>query len=150
MMRFQQKWLMRCWATALVAAALLGLAHAQPARAASPQAPTVALPDFAALVEQVGPAVVNIRTMRRGRPTGEGSGFLISQDGFVLTNAHVVSGSDDVQVSLPDKREFKGRIVGTDSRTDVAVVKIDATGLPTVRTGDASKLRVGEWVLAIG
>lgn len=149
MVAIQQKKLLLCFALALGAMGFAP-AQAQSSRAASPQAPAVALPDFAALVEQVGPAVVNIRTMRRGRPTGEGSGFIISQDGFVLTNAHVVSGSDEVQVSLPDKREFKARIVGADARTDVAMVKVDATGLPVVRTGDASRLRVGEWVLAIG
>jgi len=108
------------------------------------------LPDFTVLVEKVGPAVVNIRTSERGRPTGEGSGFIISADGYVMTNAHVVSGSTEVLVSLPDKREFKAKIVGADERTDVALVKVDGTGLPTVKTGDVSKLKVGEWVLAIG
>ena len=84
------------------------------------------------------------------RPRGVGSGFILSSDGFVMTNAHVVDGASEVLVTLPDKREFKARIVGADKRTDVAVVKIDATGLPAVKVGDISKLRVGEWVMAIG
>ena len=155
--------------------------------------PQVALPDFTELVERVGPAVVNIRTLERaragrggvpemddnledffrrfgiplpGRPDprrnntpradeepvqrGVGSGFILSADGFVMTNAHVVDGADEVIVTLTDKREFKARIIGADKRTDVAVVKIDTTGLPFVRIGDINKLKVGEWVLAIG
>ena len=153
------------------------------------------LPDFTELVEQVGPSVVNIRTLektnpreaqgnepdaemqeffrrffgvpmpspntpnaprqpRRGQPEeqprGVGSGFILSADGFVMTNAHVVDGADQVLVTLPDKREFKARIVGLDKRTDVAVVKIEATGLPAVKIGDVNRLKVGEWVMAIG
>ena len=154
------------------------------------------LPDFTELVEQVGPSVLNIRTLektavrdvqgnepdaemqeffrrffgvpmpipnnpntprqqRRGQPEevqpkGVGSGFILSADGFVMTNAHVVDGADQVMVTLPDKREFKARIVGLDKRTDVAVVKIEATGLPAVKIGDVSRLKVGEWVMAIG
>jgi serine protease Do len=154
------------------------------------------LPDFTDLVEQVGPSVVNIRTLEktaaRGeqnnapddemqeffrrffgvpmpspnqprqqrpnrqqqpeeeQPRGVGSGFILSSDGFVMTNAHVVDGADQVIVTLPDKREFKARIVGADKRTDVAVVKIEATGLPAVKVGDVSRLKVGEWVMAIG
>ncbi len=95
---------------------------------------------------------------RRGNPQeeeqpmqrGVGSGFIVSADGFVMTNAHVVDGADEVLVTLPDKREFKAKIVGLDKRSDVAVVKIDATGLPAVKIGDTNKLRVGEWVMAIG
>jgi serine protease Do len=83
-------------------------------------------------------------------PRGVGSGFIVSADGFVMTNAHVVEGADDVIVTLTDKREFKARIIGSDRRTDVAVVKIDATGLPAVKLGDATRVRVGEWVMAIG
>ncbi|WP_198150749.1 MULTISPECIES: DegQ family serine endoprotease [Caldimonas] len=83
-------------------------------------------------------------------PRGVGSGFVISSDGYVMTNAHVVEGADEVYVTLTDKREFKARIIGSDRRTDVAVVKIDATGLPAVRIGDVNRLRVGEWVMAIG
>ena len=170
-----------------------------PAAAQAQLAPTPAsavrgLPDFTDLVEQVGPAVVNIRTVERVRvggrngpmdeelqeffrrffgvplpnqprqgprqapsepserevPRGVGSGFIISADGYVMTNAHVVDGADEVLVTLPDKREFKARIVGADKRTDVAVVKIEAGNLPSVKIGDVSRLRVGEWVLAIG
>jgi serine protease Do len=167
----------------------------------SPVAPTMAqtrtLPDFTDLVEQVGPSVVNIRTLERvsargaagsgnpndeemqelfrrffgvplpgpnsprqqrpnrpqqeeEQPRGVGSGFVLTADGFIMTNAHVVDGADQVLVTLPDKREFKARIVGLDKRTDVAVVKIEATGLPAVRIGDVSRLKVGEWVMAIG
>jgi serine protease Do len=155
------------------------------------------LPDFTALVESGGPAVVNISTTKvvngsdlsedddgngngngeqdpmfdffrrfmppgampgmprsphRGeRPSrGEGSGFIVSQDGFILTNAHVVDGVDEVTVTLTDKRQFRARVVGTDSRTDVALLKIEAANLPRVTTGDPDKLKVGEWVLAIG
>ncbi len=96
---------------------------------------------------------------RRGTPRGEdeqpqqrgtGSGFVLTADGFVMTNAHVVEGADELIVTLTDKREFKARVIGTDRRTDVAVVKIDATGLPAVKIGDVSRLKVGEWVMAIG
>ena len=79
-----------------------------------------------------------------------GSGFIISADGFVLTNAHVVDNADEINVRLTDKREFKARVIGADRRTDVALIKIEASGLPTVRFGDPTKLRVGEWVVAIG
>jgi serine protease Do len=79
-----------------------------------------------------------------------GSGFILSADGYIMTNAHVIDGADEVMVTLTDKREFKARIVGADKRTDVAVVKIQATGLPAVKVGDVSRLRVGEWVMAIG
>ena len=157
-------------------------------------AQTRTLPDFTDLVDQVGPSVVNIRTVekvvqrggngemdeemqeffrrffgqplpgvpRQGprqnrpqpqeeeRPRGVGSGFILTPDGYVMTNAHVVEDASEVLVTLPDKREFKPKIVGADKRTDVAVVKIEATGLPAVKVGDISKLRVGEWVLAIG
>lgn len=84
------------------------------------------------------------------QPRGVGSGFILTADGFVMTNAHVVEGADEVIVTLTDKREFKAKIVGADKRTDVAVVKIDATGLPAVKVGDVSRLKVGEWVMAIG
>ena len=79
-----------------------------------------------------------------------GSGFVISQDGYVLTNAHVVEGADEITVKFTDKREFKAKVIGADRRTDIALIKIDATGLPAVRFGDPSKLKVGEWVVAIG
>src|SRR5258708_1283319 len=79
-----------------------------------------------------------------------GSGFIISQDGYVLTNAHVVEGADEITVKFTDKREFKAKVIGADKRTDIALIKIDATGLPAVRFGDPQKLKVGEWVVAIG
>src|SRR4051794_8896005 len=170
------------------------------------------LPDFTELVDQAGPAVVNIRTLEHARagargdgqmdeemqeffrrffgvpmpnpprgggggggsggggggggqqkptpprggdsdeeqPRGVGSGFILTPDGYVMTNAHVVEGADEVLVTLTDKREFKAKIIGSDKRTDVAVVKIEAGGLPFVRIGDVSKVKVGEWVMAIG
>ncbi len=79
-----------------------------------------------------------------------GSGFIISGDGYILTNAHVVDAADEVTVRLTDKREFKARIIGADKRTDVALLKIEAAGLPAVKLADPSQLRVGEWVIAIG
>ncbi|MFM9835721.1 MAG: DegQ family serine endoprotease [Methylophilaceae bacterium] len=79
-----------------------------------------------------------------------GSGFIISADGYILTNAHVVNEADEVLVKLFDKREFKAKIIGADKRTDVALIKIDATNLPKVTIGDPTKLKVGEWVAAIG
>src|SRR6185295_5243850 len=75
-----------------------------------------------------------------------GSGFIITTDGYVLTNAHVVEGADEITVKFTDKREFKAKVIGADRRTDIALIKIDATGLPAVRFGDPSKLKVGEWV----
>lgn len=84
------------------------------------------------------------------RPRGVGSGFTLSADGFVMTNAHVVEGADEVYVTLTDKREFKAKVVGADKRTDVAVLKIEASNLPVVLVGDVSRLKVGEWVMAIG
>jgi len=87
---------------------------------------------------------------RRDVPRGLGSGFILSADGYVMTNAHVVRGADDITVSTSDRREFKAKVIGTDTRTDVALIKVEATGLPAVRMGDPNKLRVGEWVIAIG
>jgi len=84
------------------------------------------------------------------QPKGVGSGFILNADGYVLTNAHVVDGAEEVIVTLADKREFKAKIIGADKRSDVALVRIDASGLPTVRIGDVGKLKVGEWVIAIG
>jgi len=84
-------------------------------------------------------------------PRGVGSGFLISSDGYLLTNHHVVEGADEITVTLPDKREFKGKLIGSDPRSDVALVKIEGgSDLPTLKIGDPAKLRVGEWVIAIG
>jgi serine protease Do len=81
---------------------------------------------------------------------GVGSGFLISPDGFLLTNHHVVDGADEIYVTLTDKRELRGRLIGSDRRTDVALVKIEGSGFPSLKIGDPARLRVGEWVLAIG
>jgi len=146
------------------------------------------LPDFATLVEQVGPAVVNVSVLEKahrvgkqssedtddpvqeffrrfGMPNpsgpqgrgyqeqprqGEGSGFIVSADGYILTNAHVVADADEVTVRTTDRREYSAKVVGLDKRTDVAVIKIEGKDLPVVRLGDPSKLRPGEWVLAIG
>ena len=83
-------------------------------------------------------------------PRGVGSGFIISADGYVMTNAHVVDGADEVYVTLTDKREFKAKIIGADKRTDVALVKIEGNNLPRLTVGDSNKIRVGEWVIAIG
>ena len=155
-------------------------------------AQTRTLPDFTDLVEQVGPSVVNIRTLEKvsartgsggdeemleffkrfglpmpnaprqaprpnrpqpqeeEQPRGVGSGFILSSDGLIMTNAHVIEGADDVIVTLTDKREFKAKLIGADKRSDVALVKIEASGLPAVKVGDVSRLRVGEWVMAIG
>lgn len=81
---------------------------------------------------------------------GVGSGFIIESNGLILTNAHVVEGATTIYVTLTDKREFKAKLLGMDKRTDVAVVKIDARDLLKLPLGDSSKVRVGEWVLAIG
>jgi len=88
--------------------------------------------------------------LREYQAGGMGSGFILSADGYVLTNAHVIADADEMIVTLGDKREFKARVVGSDARTDVALIKIDATGLPAVKLGKVDQLKVGEWVLAIG
>jgi serine protease Do len=137
------------------------------------------VPDFRKIAEQYGRAVVNISTegvakagvedlpeplkdnpalqrFFRGKPPvempvhGLGSGFIVSRDGVVLTNAHVVSGASEVTVKLTDRREFPAKVLGSDPITDVAVLKIDAKDLPTVRLGNPADLRAGDWVLAIG
>jgi len=126
---------------------------------------------FASVAEHVKPAVVFIKSERRERVSsrrvpsfddffnaprrpqveqGSGSGFIVSQDGYILTNNHVVQGADRVTVRLLDNREFSAKTVGTDPLTDVAVIKIQTTGLPTVRLGDADSTKIGNWVLAIG
>jgi serine protease Do len=127
---------------------------------------------FAAVADHVKPAVVFVKSERRERAAarrlppgfedffqiprrpqveqGTGSGFIVSPDGYILTNNHVVQGADKVTVRLLDNREFTARIVGTDPSTDVAVIKIDARGLSTVSFGNSDSTRIGEWVLAIG
>ena len=189
-----------------------GAAHAAPSKTApsaaapapAPSAadvnPGVALPDFSAMVQKYGPAVVNITVTSKvsaawqggdngdegegdegngngggnenpfgpnspfapffhnfgfqsPRPQpmhGEGSGFIIRSDGLIMTNAHVVKGATEVRVRLTDRHEYSAKVVGFDSRSDIALVKINAKSLPTVRIGDSRALRVGEWVLAIG
>lgn len=115
--------------------------------------------DFRALVRRYGPAVVNVSVRQDGMPAmfpgapmarGEGSGFIVSADGVILTNAHVVDGAERVTVKLTDRREFEARVLGTDAKSDVAVLKIEAASLPVVRIGDPAALEVGEWVVAIG
>src|SRR5437899_6035389 len=127
---------------------------------------------FASVAAHVKPAVVFIKSERRERVSsrrlppgfedffqvprrpqveqGSGSGFIVSADGYILTNNHVVQGADRVIVRLYDNREFTAKTVGTDPSTDVAVIKIQTTGLPTVRMGDADSTKIGNWVLAIG
>jgi serine protease Do len=92
----------------------------------------------------------NAGPREQGPRQAQGSGFIISPDGYVLTNAHVVSGGGDITVKLTDKREFKGKLIGSDPRSDVALVKIEASGLPHVRLGNPDGVQVGEWVAAIG
>ena len=84
------------------------------------------------------------------RESGQGSGFITSQDGYVLTNHHVINGASSITVALPDNREFKAQVIGSDARTDIALLKIDATNLPFLRMADSNKLKVGEWVVAAG
>ena len=81
---------------------------------------------------------------------GEGSGFIVSPDGVILTNAHVVDDARKVTVKLTDRREFEAKVIGSDAKSDVAVLKIDAKNLPVVKLGDPRSLQVGEWVVAIG
>jgi serine protease Do len=81
---------------------------------------------------------------------GAGSGFIVSPDGYILTNTHVVANAEEVTVRLTDRREFPAKVIGADERTDVAVIKINATALPTVKLGDPQKIKPGQWVLAIG
>ena len=116
-------------------------------------------------VAKVGPAVVRIDTVRRvinplgglfgsgpsiQQQQGQGSGFITRSDGVILTNAHVVDGASEVDVTLPDGRSYSGKVLGSDAVTDVAVVKVAATGLPVAPLGDSGKVRPGEWAIAIG
>ncbi len=136
--------------------------------AAAVLTPAFALPDFTELVADEHVAVVNISTARQVDPQQTpqsrddlsprpfrderslGSGFLISADGYVLTNGHIVANADEIIVRLHDRRQFEAEVVGVDRRSDVAVLKIDASDLPHVRIGDPARLEVGNWVLAIG
>ncbi len=146
------------------------------------------LPDFTELVEDAGPAVVNISTTQKAQsrlgnlempqgipdifrhlfpqaprnnphanPRGQaqqrsslGSGFIVSSDGYILTNNHVVDGADHIYVRLNDRREFEAKLIGSDASSDLALLKVDADDLPTVEVGNSEKLKVGEWVVAIG
>ncbi len=138
----------------------------------------VALPDFSGIYDSVGKSVVNItvtksvdqtlassgdplfdyflkrmvppQQQRKLKQRALGSGFIISNDGYILTNAHVVADADEVSVKLNDKREFKARVVGYDTGTDVALIKIEAKNLPLVKIGDSSLMKPGNWVVAIG
>jgi serine protease Do len=92
----------------------------------------------------------NFQTPQSHREGGLGSGVIISTDGYILTNNHVVDGATDVRVTLPDRREFKAKVIGTDPKTDIALIKIDAANLPAITVGNSSKLQVGDEVLAIG
>jgi serine protease Do len=167
----------------------------QPTPAAPNANPAAQLPDFSAMVQRYGPAVVNIAVTSksiaameqgdeddnddndngnanpgpfgpnspfapffRGQPFqghpapvhGEGSGFIIRSDGVILTNAHVVNGASEVTVRMTDRREYTAKVIGVDTKSDIAVIKINAKDLPVVKTGDSRSLKVGEWVLAIG
>ena len=174
-------------------ALVLPVVQAQ-APAAAPPAPLVSLPDFTQLVEQAGPAVVNIEATSGGGPeledsaqggqpmpeevpeifrrffgqpgqpgmpgmpggpgprggVSQGTGFLISSDGYVLTNHHVVEGADDIVVRLGDRNELKAKLVGSDPLSDVALLKVEAKGLPLLKIGDSRGLKPGQWVVAIG
>ena len=105
---------------------------------------------FRRFIPRPGPGQAPQAPAPRSESRSLGSGFIISGDGYVLTNAHVIEGADEINVKLPDKREFKAKVIGADKRTDIALIKIDAAGLPAVRFGDPTKLKVGEWVVAIG
>ena len=167
-----------------VTAAAAPVIAAAPAPAGTPM--VTGLPDFTALVDHYGPAVVNVQ-VTEGRPRnqrgsegfggpqdpfgdffrrfgipnvpqqrnqpparGVGSGFIVSEDGYIMTNAHVVREASEVVVKMTDRREYPAKVVGFDDRTDVAVIKIEAKNLPTVRIGDPATVKPGQWVVAIG
>ena len=170
----------------VTSAVMSGVCLAQAAARGAEPLPAITMPDFSALVERYGPAVVNVEVVERPQTTGRGgpdaddplndffrrfgipnqgqggpqrnappargtgSGFIVSPDGYILTNAHVVSSAQAVTVRLTDRREFQAKVVGQDERTDVAVIKIDAANLPVVKIGDPRQLKPGQWVVAIG
>ena len=133
---------------------------------------TVTAPNWEALAQALKPAVVNVSMKRPARPTPEaadpffqqfsgrvppprterglGSGFVVNADGYIVTNNHVVDGATEIRVKLADGRELPGRVVGRDPRTDLALLKVEGHGLPTIPLGDSSALKVGEPVMAIG
>jgi len=156
------------------------VAAAVPTSPAPSSARVTGLPDFSELVAESGAAVVNISVTEkaqkpgRGEPGdnedplsqffhhqlpnpehappshGIGSGFIVTADGYVLTNAHVVADASEVTVKLTDRREFAAKVIGADKRSDVALIKIDAAGLPFVHFGDPTRIRPGQWAIAIG
>ncbi|HTT42999.1 MAG TPA: DegQ family serine endoprotease [Steroidobacteraceae bacterium] len=166
----------------------------QPTPAAPATNLAAQLPDFSAMVQRYGPAVVNIAVVTKASPAleqgddeddddsgappnaspfgpngpfgpffrgipfqgrqapvrGEGSGFIVRSDGVIMTNAHVVNGASEVTVRMTDRREYTAKVIGVDTKSDIAVIKINAKDLPVVKVGDSRSLKVGEWVLAIG
>jgi serine protease Do len=169
-----------CSSNGIAASSAAPVKAGQPGAAKIFSMQSPALPDFSNLAAGAGPAVVNISVTnsvakvaqllpfdendpmfqffkrfqvpvpQESPSHGIGSGFIINPDGYILTNSHVVDGATEVTVKLTDRREFKARVVGSDPRTDVALIKIDAKGLPTLRIGDPSRVRVGQWVVAMG
>ena len=171
------------WFPQEASAATAPVALASATNASAPAASAL-LPDFTSIVQQNGPAVVNISVTQKSKAEPQvqqfgkidpnnpffqffgqfpgmvphnsapehalGSGFIVSTDGVILTNAHVIDDATEVTVKLTDRREFRAKVIGSDKPSDVAVLKINATGLPTVKLGSSLTEKVGEWVLAIG
>ncbi|HSD66024.1 MAG TPA: trypsin-like peptidase domain-containing protein [Vicinamibacteria bacterium] len=154
---------------AALLAAALGYLAGGGGRVPVPAAPPgfgAAPPSFAEVVARVNPAVVHVDVIEEARENphegildapaldlprrGEGSGFVVDPDGYILTNHHLVPGAGRVRVRFADRREMKARRVGSDANTDLALLKVEAKGLPTVRLGDSDRLRIGDWVCAIG
>ena len=166
-------------AAMLLALAGLAACHASAQQVHGDDVPRLSVPNFSTLVKRYGPAVVNISVVREvaqvgvalppgmepGNPLAPffarrvignreeislGSGFIVSPDGYILTNRHVVADAQSVEVKLTDKREFKGKVIGSDALSDVALIKVDADHLSVVKTGDPQQTEVGDWVMAIG